>query len=312
MAEPAGYVDLQVNGCFGIDFNSPGLTADLWRRAREGLAARGVRGFLATVITDELGPLCEKIAAIAELVESQSQDGSGGAECLGIHVEGPFISAEPGYIGAHRATCARDADPSSFGRILEAGRGKVRMLTLAPERAANLQCIDLLCSAGVLVAAGHTDASREQLSAAVDAGLRAFTHLGNGCPVMLPRHDNIIARAWSLAGRLDVTLIADSIHVPPWWLDTCVRHFGFEHVTIVSDAMAAAGLGPGVDRLGDQDIRVDASGRATRDGSGNLAGAARLMDDAESLLREQLGYSPQQLDQLLRLNPRTWIRRDLP
>ena len=131
----------------------------------------------------------------------------------GLHVEGPFLNESPGSIGAHPAGHARPADPGSMNRLLNAGGGLVRLVTLVPERDPDSGVTRLLAGAGVTVAAGHCDRSRDALAAARAAGLTLFTHLGDGCPALLPRHDNVIPRALSPRERLRFTLGAWELEV---------------------------------------------------------------------------------------------------
>jgi N-acetylglucosamine-6-phosphate deacetylase len=210
----------------------------------------------------------------------------------------------PGYRGAHPADAIRPADLEAMQALLAAGDGLVRLVTLAPERDAGLRVTRWLCDQNVRVAAGHCDPSLDQLSAALDAGLTLFTHLGNGCPMQLPRHDNIVQRALSLSDRLTLCFIADGVHVPPMALRNYVRCAGVDRCAIVSDAMAAAGLGPGRYRLSRWDVVVgdDLAARAP-DGS-HLVGAAMSMRQCEVKLREQVGLSPAQCRTLMADNPR--------
>src|SRR4029077_5196417 len=109
----------------------------------------------------------------------------------GIHVEGPFISPEPGFVGAHPPRHVRPANLDAMKRLLDAAQGDVRLVTLAPECDPDLKVTSYLSNRGILVSAGHCNPSIDQLRAAIDAGLSLFTHLGNGCPLMIPRRDHV-------------------------------------------------------------------------------------------------------------------------
>ena len=189
------FSDLQVNGCYGVDFNSDDLTGEQLQSVCERLVADSVSGILATIITDDLERMAARLDRLACLRE---QNPLAKQIIWGIHVEGPFISAEPGYVGAHPRQHVRPADLDAIQRLLDSAQGLVRLVTLALECDAGLKVTSWLSRRGVLVSAGHCNPSLDQLRAAIDAGLSLFTHLGNGCPLMLPRHDNVIQRVLSL------------------------------------------------------------------------------------------------------------------
>ena len=205
------YVDLQINGYAGVDFNRDNLSdADL-HRACELLREDGVAGILATIITDQIPQMTARLERIAAIRE---RDPLVREMIWGIHIEGPFINETPGYVGAHPPRAVRPADIENMKRLLEAAGGLTRLVTLAPERDPGLKVVRYLAQQRILVAAGHSNASLDQLQAAIDAGLSLFTHLGNGCPPLLPRHDNIIQRVLSLRERLTLCFIGDGVHVP--------------------------------------------------------------------------------------------------
>lgn len=177
-------------------------------------------------------------------------------------------------------------------------------MTLAPECDAGLQVTRLLSENGITVSAGHCDPTIDQLRAAIDAGLTMFTHLGNGCPMMMARHDNIIQRALSLSDRLWLCFIADGVHVPFFALGNYLRAAGLNRCIIVTDAIAPAGLGPGRYTLGrwELDIGPDMVARAP-DGS-HLVGAAITMPQSAANLEQHLGLSADAVRQLTAINPR--------
>jgi N-acetylglucosamine-6-phosphate deacetylase len=251
--ERAGYFDLQVNGYAGVDFNADGLTADALHTACTALEAGGVGGILATVITDHPEAMEGRLKTLATLRE---RDPLAGLLIAGLHIEGPFLNEGEGYRGAHPADAIIPASVDVMERLLDAAGGLARLVTLAPERDPGLRVTRMLARRGIIVSAGHTDAGLDALRAAADAGLTMFTHVGNGCPGLLPRHDNIIQRALSLADRLWLCFIADGVHIPLFVLRSYLRLAGYERAIIVTDAMAAAGLGAGRYTLGRRVIEV--------------------------------------------------------
>ena len=303
-----GAVDLQVNGYGGIDFNSDGLSGEALAAVCRLLRKDGVASFLPTVITDDLSSMINRIRRIATAVESNAEI----AEMVGgIHVEGPFISPVAGFVGAHPAECVRDATVDRAMRLIDAGCGLVRLFTLAPEVPGSLEVIQHLTEQKVVVAAGHSDASIEQLRAAIDSGLQMFTHLGNGCPGQMHRHDNIIQRVLSLSDQLKISFIADGHHVPWYALANYLRCVPDDNIVIVTDAISAAGLGPGRHRLAGQVVEVDHDLAAWAEGREHFAGCATTMPQMAQMLARELGISSEQLDQWMRVNPATLLQPSL-
>jgi N-acetylglucosamine-6-phosphate deacetylase len=256
---------------------------------------------LATVITDQLEVMATRLARIIQL---RDQDPLVGEVIWGLHIEGPFINESPGYVGAHPAVAARGADRDAMRRLLDAAGGLTRIVTLAPERDPELRVTRLLADQGIVVSAGHCNSTLDQLHAALDAGLSMFTHLGNGCPMQLHRHDNIIQRVLSLSDRIWISFIGDGAHVDYPALGNYLRCTGTDRAVIVTDAISAAGLGPGRYTLGSQSIEIkeDLVPRAP-DGSHFIGSACTMPRTAENL-RSQLGLSDAQVKSLLVDNPR--------
>lgn len=277
-----GFIDLQVNGYGGVDFNSDDFTREDIARVSERLRSDGVAKMMPTIITASLTLMVKRINRLVEMLECEPTFAS---LVHGIHVEGPFISDEPGYIGAHPRADAMPAAMNVAASLLNAGQGHIKLLTLAPERDHEHRVTQWLTEQGVVVAGGHSNASLETLKRAIDAGMRLFTHLGNGCPPALPRHDNIIQRVLSLRDQLHISFIADGHHIPPFALRNYLSMMPSDKVIIVTDAISAAGLGPGRYRLGDQTVEVDASGAAWSADRTHFAGSAATMPGMVEVLR---------------------------
>jgi len=301
--DPPGFFDLQVNGYAGVDFNGDDLSGEQLHRACERLAADGVDGILATLTTDDVPRLAGRLERLAALRE---QDPLARRTIAGVHVEGPFISPVAGFRGAHPQRFIHPADVDEARRLLDAGAGLVRMVTLAPECDAGLAVTRLCADAGVVVAAGHCDPALDELRAAIDAGLTVFTHLGNGCPLEMPRHDNVIQRVLSLGGSLWLTFIADGAHIPLFALGNFLALAGRDRAAVVSDAVAAAGLGPGTYRLGRREVVVG-DDMIVRGPDGYLAGSGVTMARSAANLREHLGLSDDTVRRLTSTNPRRAI-----
>jgi N-acetylglucosamine-6-phosphate deacetylase len=300
-------LDLQVNGYAGVDFNQDGLTADELHRACARLEADGTQSVLATIITEDLGRMCGRLATLVKLREA---DPVLMRVIAGFHIEGPFINETPGYRGAHPLDAVRLGDVDKMKRLLDAAGGLTRIVTLAPERDPGLHVTKTLAGAGVVVSAGHCDPSLDQLRAAIDAGMSMFTHLGNACPPVLPRHDNVIQRALSLAaeGTLRwVTFIADGAHVPLFALKNYLKLVGLDRAIVVSDAIAPAGLGPGRYTLGRWDLQIGEDLVARSPDGSHLVGSAISLKLAQASLMSRLGLTSEEARQLTDVNPRRAI-----
>jgi N-acetylglucosamine-6-phosphate deacetylase len=282
-------VDLQVNGFAGVDFQQDDLTLDQLLVAVRGLRAAGCGRFLLTLITDDWGCLLARLCHVRALRSTSAELRHAIA---GWHVEGPFLSAEPGFCGAHNPRWMRDPTAEHIRELRQCTEGDPVLITLAPERHGALDAIRLASSVGIKVSLGHTDASLEILQRSVAAGAIAFTHLGNGCPRELDRHDNILLRIFDLLrprdARLRVSLIPDAIHVSPALFRLAQRELG-DSIFLVSDAMAAAGAPPGRYPLGGLELEVGADRVVRFPGSSNFAGSALRPDEGVQLAARMLG-----------------------
>jgi N-acetylglucosamine-6-phosphate deacetylase len=261
-----GFVDLQVNGFAGVDFLAAG--SDDYPGAGVALAATGVTAYLPTFITapeDAYLPALRAAAAAARA-------GAPGPRILGVHVEGPFLS--PAWPGAHDPRRLLDPDLALVDRLREAG--DVALMTLAPERPGGLELIGELTQRGIVVSCGHSDADAAQAHAAFDAGARAITHVHNA-------HRRWGHRDPGLGGvalvRPDVAVqaIVDGVHLAPEAAAAAFLAAG-PRFSLVTDAMAAAGLGDGTYQLGGREVRVEGARAQLADGT--LAGSVLTMDAA--------------------------------
>jgi N-acetylglucosamine-6-phosphate deacetylase len=293
--------DIQVNGYAGVDFNSDDLTAEGLERACACLAEDGVGGVLATFITDEVETMCGRLA---RLVRRREESDAARAMIAGIHIEGPFINAAPGYVGAHPAAAVRPADVELMKRLLDAAGGLAKIVTLAPENDAGMAVTRFLAGEGICVSAGHCDATLDELKAGIDAGLRMFTHVGNGCPMEMHRHDNIVQRALSLREALWLCFIPDGWHVPFPALGNYLRCAGVERSIFTTDAISAARLGPGIYMIAAQRIEIGEDRIAWAAGGRNFAGSTVTMPRILENIRENLGLGAAEAEQLTAVNPR--------
>jgi N-acetylglucosamine-6-phosphate deacetylase len=275
-----GLFDLQVNGFGGVDFNGIDLATDRVVEALERMRATGVTRCLPTLITSPF----DRFAANARIVAGVTH-----AAAAGIHMEGPYLSPADGARGAHPREHVAPASVDDFKRRQHAALGRIVLVTLAPEVPGAVPLVEHLVANGVRVAIGHTAATPSQLRDAVAAGATLATHLGNGCPEMLPRHPNVI---WELlaADALFASVIADAHHLPASTLKVMVRAKRPERTILVTDAMAAAGCDQSSGRpspkgerrftLGDVDCELGPDGRVSLPGTSYLAGSSLTLDRA--------------------------------
>lgn len=276
-----GLLDLQVNGYQGIDFNDGELTLAGVRTVVEGLHAVGVTGFCPTVIT---GPRERMLAFVRMISSACAQDAEVADAMLGIHLEGPWISAVDGARGAHPRDDVQAPDLVELHEFTTAG--DIAILTLAPELPRSTELIEAAVGAGIAVSIGHSAATPDDVRTAAAAGASLSTHLGNGVPMTLPRHPNLI---WEQLydNRLVCMMIADGHHLDLPTLTVMARAKGAGRWLLVSDVTAIGGMPPGQYRtpVGGL-IELDATGRLRIVDTDYLAGAARsLLDGLGWLLR---------------------------
>jgi N-acetylglucosamine-6-phosphate deacetylase len=266
-----GLVDLQVNGYFGEEFRGAGPAG--WASVVARLPQTGATAFLPTFITAPPGVLAQALRAAAALIPALPA----GARVLGVHAEGPFIS--PAWHGAHNADWITEPSPQAVAELLDAGRGVLRLVTLAPERPGGMAATAALAQAGVLVSVGHSDATARQVAEAADRGARMVTHLFNAQRPLHHREPGVVGQALT-DQRLTSGLIADMRHISP---QVCVLAFRAApgRICAVTDAAACAGMPPGRYALGGEAIELPpGDGEPPVRGDGTLAGSGLRMDAA--------------------------------
>jgi N-acetylglucosamine-6-phosphate deacetylase len=303
-----GLVDLQINGFGGIEFNDRALTIGKVREVALSQDRFGVTGFLATCTTDAFDVLHHAQATIARAIRDLAEVA---ARIRGIHLEGPFISPDDGPRGAHPRQHVRPPDWDEFQRLQEAAEGQIKLLTVSPEYDEAPRFIRQVAASGVLVAIGHTTATSDQIKAAVDAGARMSTHLGNGAHPLIRRHPNYI---WDQLAedRLTASLIVDGHHLPPAVVKSMVRAKTPERIVLVSDITSMGGMPPGRYQTGLGELEVLPSGKLVPAGQPDiLAGAslpihacvANMMRMSDASLAEAIEMASRRPAELIGLPP---------
>lgn len=272
-----GFIDLQLNGAFGIDFT---IAPDrLWEAAAQ-LPRHGVTAFLPTIVSSPLAT----IAAARQALLAGPPPGFAGARPIGLHLEGPFLA--PGRRGVHDQAFLRLPELETVADW-SPGTG-IRMVTLAPELPGAIALVRTLAERGIVVSAGHSAATLAEGIAGVEAGIRYATHVFNAMPAIDHREPGLIT-AVLLDERVTAGFIADGAHVAPEVLALAARVVRPGRFSAVTDAIAALGMPPGVYPLGDLEVASD--GVTARLGDGRLAGSVLRLDQAIRNVRTFLGWS---------------------
>jgi N-acetylglucosamine-6-phosphate deacetylase len=267
-----GLVDLQINGFGGIEFNDRELTIEKVRQVARSQDRFGVTSFLATCTTDGHDVLKHAHATIARAIRELPEVAT---RVPGIHLEGPFISPEDGPRGAHPKPHVRLPDWDEFCKLQDAAEGRIKLLTISPEYDNSPDVIRRVANSGVLVAIGHTKATSDQIKAAVDAGARMSTHLGNGAHPTIRRHPNYI---WDQLAqdRLTASLIVDGHHLPPAVVKSMIRAKSPERIVLVSDITSMGGMPPGRYKTGLGELEVLPTGKLVPAGQPDILAGASL------------------------------------
>lgn len=266
-----GFIDLHGHGGAGFAYDDG---PEAIRAARARHRAHGTTRAVISLVTAPIDELERRVAMVADLAATDS-------DILGSHLEGPFL--DPGHKGAHDDTLLRHPEPGLVHRLLDAGRGTVRQVTLAPELIGGLAAIRMIVDAGSAAAIGHTAADLRAAQAAFDAGATILTHAFNAMPGLHHRDPGPVGAAAS-DPRVTLEVISDGVHLHPE-----IVRIAFAsapgRIALVTDAMAAAGHADGHYRLGS--LEVDVSGGIARLSHGGAIAGSTLTQDAA--LRRAVG-----------------------
>jgi N-acetylglucosamine-6-phosphate deacetylase len=293
-----GFVDIHMHGGAGLDVMraSPAELLHL----NKFLTTHGVTGYFPTTVAAPLDQTCAALERLANAIEAAPASGNGNlvrARPLGIHLEGPFLSHK--RRGVHPPEYLVEPTLEIFDRLWQAGRGQVRMMTIAPELPGALEVIAEAARRNVCVSIGHSDAELDAARAGVRAGARHATHTFNAMRPLDHRDPGILAEVLT-DSRLTADIIVDGIHVAPEVVQLFLHAKGVERAVLITDATAAAGMPDGVYQLGPIQVEVK-DGRCTRDGK--LAGSVLTMDRAVRNVTRFAGWSLHHSVRAATLNP---------
>lgn len=301
-----GLMDLHIHGAGGRDLMDG--TADAIRQVSRTLAAHGVTAYLATSMVRREIPANRHLEVAAEL----AGEGGDGAEVLGIHVEGPFVN--PGRGGLIRPDRIWPPDLRDLSRILAVAKGRLRMMTMAPELPGGMDLLPRLADAGAIGSLGHTEAGFDQARAGFAGGIRHVTHLYNAMRGLHHREPGALGAVLMDHG-VTVQLIADGIHVHPELLRWTAQVLGAQQIVLITDALPAAGLPDGVYQYDGRtyhseggtawyrDVRPEKVPGAWVEGKGQLFGTCLLLDEMVRRAMKWMGVTFPQAVAMATLNP---------
>ncbi len=294
-----GFIDLQVNGFGGVDYNRTSTTPEQILSSLRAQFATGVTRLYPTLITNSEP---EITGCLRNLVAAKEALGAEGAAMDGFHVEGPFISAEDGPRGAHPVQWARKPDIEEYKRWQDAAQGQVKLVTISPEYPESPGFTEAVVRDGVVISIGHTKANTQQIADCVSAGATMSTHIGNGAHSVMARHPNYI---WDqLANdRLTASMIVDGIHLGANFIKVALRAKSVERTVLVTDAVMPAGCEPGPYRLGEVEVELLPGNRVVLRGGTRLAGSALKMHDAVANIIRLAGVSLRDAIVMATINP---------
>ncbi|MCP4403920.1 MAG: amidohydrolase family protein [bacterium] len=269
-----GFLDMQVNGYQGSDYSLEDFSRDHLQKIINSLSTAGTTQQVATIVTSPQERILRNLEVISQAVE---EDVDIRDALAGIHIEGPYISAEDGPRGAHDLRFVRDPDIGEFREWQHAANGTIEIVTLAPERKGALEFIRYISERGVIAAIGHTAADPVTIQHAIQSGATLSTHLGNGSHAYIPRLKNYLWEQLA-ADELWAGMISDGYHLPASVVKVCIRSKGLARLILVSDAALLGGYAPGVYTWGNVDVEVYEDGHLGVLNTPYLAGAGHLLD----------------------------------
>jgi N-acetylglucosamine-6-phosphate deacetylase len=293
-----GFIDLQVNGFLAIDFSSPEVTLEEIVKAAVGLREAGTIGFLATIITSATETYQRNLPLLVQAMNTPETQGV----ILGIHAEGPFLSQQPGAVGAHNPDWVKEPNIEFFKQMQNWAEGNIKVLTIAAETNGAAELTKYASDNGVAVSLGHQLAASEDLNRCAEAGAKLLTHLGNGMPNEVNRHNNPLL-AGLAEDNLTAMIITDGHHLPPALIKTIVRTKSIAKTIITSDASTLAGMPPGEYYAMGNDVVIEKSGLLHNPKKQCLVGSSATMLQCVNYLASLDLVSPEDIIRMGFTNP---------
>jgi N-acetylglucosamine-6-phosphate deacetylase len=280
-----GLVELQVNGYGNVNFRDDRIGVEELTTAVRRLRRDGCSRLLVTITTDHWPALMARLKRLRDMRATSAELRAGIA---GWHIEGPFMSDVPGYVGAHPPSKMCDASPERIRELRAVAGDDPVLLTLAPERQGSIEAIQLATSLGIRIAIGHANPSMDVLQTAVKAGACAVTHFGNGIPQAVDRHDNILWRIFETPS-LTLGVIPDTVHVSPAFFRIIHRLVDPKKIYYTTDAVHPAGMPPGRFMMGSTEMEVGEDQVVRKPGASHFSGSASRPLECVFRAAEMLG-----------------------
>jgi N-acetylglucosamine-6-phosphate deacetylase len=292
--------DIQVNGHLGIGFDDAELTKDQIHKITEALQKPGEYHYLATIITSDWNLILKNASLIAEAVEEAPSKGL----LQGIHLEGPFISPEPGAVGAHDPQYVIPPSVDKIKELMNASKGLLKLVTIAPEVEGAIEFVKKVKELypKLVISLGHHLGNADDIKKSIKAGVSMATHLGNGIPNEINRHFNPI---WPQLASDEMTtcIITDGTHLPEDLITTVLKAKGIDKVIVVSDCSSVAGLPAGTHQGLGQTLVIHEDG-SVRGESGTLAGSALNLYECVKFLQNSKLATDGEIKQMVWDNPK--------
>ncbi|MBD3195077.1 MAG: hypothetical protein GF317_08490 [Candidatus Lokiarchaeota archaeon] len=293
-----GWIDLQVNGYKGVDFSSSDLTIKDIKFINRELLKAGTIGYCPTIISTSVGVYKQNLSLISKVMEMDEKEG---ANILGVHLEGPFISKKDGVRGIHPKKHIRSPSIEFFRRLSDWANQKILLISLDPALGGALELIKhIKCKTNTVISIGHSLANNNIIDEAIDLGLSAATHVSNGIPSMINRHKNPL---WKILAdeRIFGLFITDGFHLPSEFILVALKAKTPKKFIVTSDMVHLAGCKPGIYNLYDNDVILESNHHLHVKNSPYLAGSASTMNMSMNFLTKatsldlknylQIGYS---------------------
>lgn len=269
-----GFFDIQVNGYMGSDYSMDDFSEEHIKSIIANLAVCGTTQHIPTIISSPKNRILKNLKIISRAMNAFPEIEHA---IPGIHIEGPYISCKEGPRGCHDPEFIRDPDFEEFKQWQEAAEGRIRLVTVAPEKERAIEFIKKVLYTGVKVGLGHTGASPEKIKEAIAAGAQYSTHLGNASYASLPKLKNYIWEQLA-ADELFAGIISDGFHLSGSAVKIFARAKSMDKLILVSDVALLGGLQPGIYKWGNIPVEVFEDGHLGLPGTNNLAGAGYLLD----------------------------------
>ncbi len=300
-----GYIDLQVNGFMNVDFSSENLTSDTFAQACRLLMQKNTAAFMPTLITSPEQTYRRNLPIIAEVAKTPPFRDL----IIGLHIEGPFLSPLPGAAGAHNPAYMKKPDIKFLEQLQNWANGLIKIVTIAAELPGSDEFTRCATKMGINIFLGHQMAGYDDLKRLARCGAKAITHLGNGLPQDIDRHNNVLWAALAV-DELAATVIADGNHLPAHLIKAIIRAKGIDNIAVISDVSPLGGLPPGKYETLGNEVILREDGLIINPKIGYFVGSSRTISECVEFLQTCDFIRPGDIEKLAIRNPLRIIGRN--